>query len=336
MDKELSEFHFRKDSNKHRDYCKACKVLQDASLYNRKMKDRSFAESERLRFRLLRENLSPEEIERIKAVGLARRTLLAEIKEANFVAEHGISSTESKRLSQQDFYINKAREVHGDKYSYDKFYFDGRTVKTSVFCKYCSLYFQQTPKDHANGRGCLACGQRITGLKLRDSKEEFLAKLESVHPNKFGTELVDYVNNNTNVKLICKHHGEFSTKPASLLSGTGCRKCARNGFNTNKPASLYVLMFDNLIKVGITNNTVKSRVTQINNSFGNKFEIVKTFECISGQFVADTETKILRDLRATHKQPITKFDGSTECFYDVNLPTLLTQIETLIGELNGN
>jgi hypothetical protein len=334
--KPLTDFNFRKDTCTYRSYCKECKAIQDSLLRESKNRNPDFKDSERVRMRLLREDLNSEEIERIKAVGLARRSLLAEIKETAFVEEHGVSSVESKRLSQQDFYINKAKEVHGDKYSYDKFYFEGRTVKTPVFCKYCNNYFLQTPKEHSSGKGCIPCGQRNTGLKLRDSKEEFLAKLQLVHPDKFGTELVAYVNNSTNVKLVCKEHGIFSAKPANLLSGRGCRKCARNGFNTNKPANLYILTCDNLTKVGITNNTVKSRAIQISNSFRNKFEVAKTFKHDSGEVVADIETKLLRLLRSTHKQPTVKFDGSTECFYDVDLPTLITQIETLIGELNGN
>jgi hypothetical protein len=334
--KPLTDFSFRKENNSYRSYCKKCKAIQDASSHKSRMEDPEYKEFERTRFKLLRENLNSEEIERIKAVGLARRNLLAEIKETAFAGEHGVSSVESKRLSQQDFYINKAKEVHGDKYSYDKFHFESRTVKTFVFCKYCNEYFLQTPKEHSSGKGCIPCGQRTTGLKLRDSKEEFLAKLQLIHPDKFGTELVDYVNNSTNVKLICKEHGEILAKPLNLLSGKGCRKCATFGFNTNKPANLYILTFDNLTKIGITNNTVKSRAIQISNSFGNKFEVAKTFKHDSGGVVADIETKLLRLLRSTHKQPTTKFDGSTECFYDVDLPTLITQIETLTGELNGN
>jgi hypothetical protein len=38
------------------------------------------------------------------------------------------------------------------------------------------------------------------------------------------------------------------------LSGNGCPLCAEYGFNPSKPAWIYVLIFANFIKYGITNN----------------------------------------------------------------------------------
>ena len=38
----------------------------------------------------------------------------------------------------------------------------------------------------------------------------------------------DYINNNTQIIIICKEHGEFTQSPSDHLSGCGCNICGRN------------------------------------------------------------------------------------------------------------
>lgn len=52
--------------------------------------------------------------------------------------------------------------------------------------------------------------------------------------------------------LICKH--EWNATPGNIMVGKGCRHCADYGFNTSKSATGYVLVFENFIKYGISNN----------------------------------------------------------------------------------
>ncbi len=56
----------------------------------------------------------------------------------------------------------------------------------------------------------------------------FISKANEVHQNKYNYDLVKYVNNYTNVDIICQSHGLFTQKPVAHLAGKGCKKC---GFN---------------------------------------------------------------------------------------------------------
>jgi hypothetical protein len=55
--------------------------------------------------------------------------------------------------------------------------------------------------------------------------EEFIEKAKEVHGNIYDYSLVEYINNNTKVKIFCNEHGEFEQLPRTHLFGSGCRNC---------------------------------------------------------------------------------------------------------------
>ena len=63
--------------------------------------------------------------------------------------------------------------------------------------------------------------------------EQFIERAKGVHGDLYDYSLVTYVNNKTNVEIICKTHGNFWQTPATHLNGSGCVECAI-GKNTKK------------------------------------------------------------------------------------------------------
>jgi len=63
-------------------------------------------------------------------------------------------------------------------------------------------------------------------MKKSLTTEEFINKANKIH-NKYDYSLVNYLNNNTKVKIICVKHGIFEQTPNSHLSGSGCAKCSK-------------------------------------------------------------------------------------------------------------
>ena len=55
--------------------------------------------------------------------------------------------------------------------------------------------------------------------------EKFIKEAKNIHQNKYDYSLVEYKNNKTKVKIICKEHGVFEQRPYSHLLGQGCNKC---------------------------------------------------------------------------------------------------------------
>jgi len=69
---------------------------------------------------------------------------------------------------------------------------------------------------------CLKC----VNEEQTPSKEDFIKKAIKVHGNRYGYSLVDYINNNTEVKIICPEHGIFKQTPHNhTIRKTRCHKC---------------------------------------------------------------------------------------------------------------
>ena len=58
------------------------------------------------------------------------------------------------------------------------------------------------------------------------STEEFINKARAVHGDRYDYSKVEYVDNKTEVCIICPEHGEFWQKPKNHLSGYGCPICS--------------------------------------------------------------------------------------------------------------
>jgi predicted nucleic acid-binding Zn-ribbon protein len=232
-----------------------------------------------------------------------------------------------KRNTQTSF-LEKAEAKYGNAYDYSETLFIGNGEHLSVVCPVHGP-FSIVAKEHL--RGCGRCGYDRANKSKCLTKEEFVDRAVKVHGNKYDYSHVEYVHSGTRVRILCDEHGLFEQTPSNHLSGTTCPSCAKYGFDQNKPAILYVLDADGVTKVGITNRTAEERLMQIRKSCTHPFAILKTYTNPSGQILSDVETLILRELRQQYQQPLEKFDGYKETFYNVNLASLLNRIEELIA-----
>lgn len=59
------------------------------------------------------------------------------------------------------------------------------------------------------------------------SKNEFVIRANKVHNNKFDYSLVNYINLDTKVNIICPIHKEFKQTPRNHLKGNDCFECSK-------------------------------------------------------------------------------------------------------------
>lgn len=121
-------------------------------------------------------------------------------------------------------FIQKAKEVHGDKYNYSLVNYENNSTKIKINCTHHGT-FLQTPHSHLSGSGCPKCGSILAGEKCKLLQEEFIKRSNDAHKNIYDYSLVEYVKNNRKVKIICPTHGEFFQTPSSHMTGIGCSKC---------------------------------------------------------------------------------------------------------------
>jgi len=124
-----------------------------------------------------------------------------------------------KKLATEEF-IERAKNVHGDKYDYSLVEYIGSKIKIKIICPEHGV-FEQVPSFHLTGGNCKKC--YLTSKSL--NTEEFIKKAKQIHGNKYDYSSVDYIHNNIKVKIICSKHEIFEQAPRMHLSGQNCPKC---------------------------------------------------------------------------------------------------------------
>lgn len=128
------------------------------------------------------------------------------------------------RTHTTEYFIEKAKELHGDSYNYDKV--DYKTSNTNVIigCNKCGDIFNQTPLSHLKGSGCIKCVNKAQTF----TKEEFIDRARKIHGDLYNYDEVDYKGIFVKVTIKCKNGHTFSQPPTGHLKGNGCRKCYTN------------------------------------------------------------------------------------------------------------
>lgn len=126
--------------------------------------------------------------------------------------------SDKKRMSTNEF-IEKARNIHGDKYDYSYVDYTNTDKKVSIICPKHGVFLQR-PHNHLKGQGCPKCyGNAVV------NKEDFVNKSNLIHKNKYDYSKVEYKNMRSFVKIICPIHGEFVQKANDHIHGHGCPRC---------------------------------------------------------------------------------------------------------------
>lgn len=127
---------------------------------------------------------------------------------------------EIKPRQSQASLIEQFRVVHGMKYDYSQVDFRGVIYKIKIICPVHGL-FEQRATMHKKGQGCAKCMHD----EKRHSEEQVVKKFRKVHGSRYDYSLVEYINTDTKIKIICKEHGVFEQAPEKHIFGNGCPKC---------------------------------------------------------------------------------------------------------------
>ena len=131
-----------------------------------------------------------------------------------------------KKVTTENF-IEKAKQIHGNKYDYSKVKYVKATKEVCIICPIHGEFWQK-PVKHLIGHGCMECGKNKISETMSLTIDAFITKAKKIHGNKYDYSKIDLKHRNKNgeVCIICPIHGEFWQKPSSHLYGLGCKKCA--------------------------------------------------------------------------------------------------------------
>lgn len=235
----------------------------------------------------------------------------------------------SQRTTQDDF-VKASLSVDNKNYDHSLVVYVNSTTKVDIICnKTDHGVFSMLPLNRLRGQSCSKCADEGRRQKVMKTQELFLSQCAALNKHNLTFEDVVYKGDKVKVVINCKDHGPFKMVPSNLLSGQNCPSCAKNGYQTNKPGYLYILTDNVTTKVGITNRKPALRAKEVKRSGGPKLDVIASYYFQDGQLAWNLEKAVHAELAPNYASPDATFDGSTECFLNVDIPALLAFVSPL-------
>lgn len=247
-------------------------------------------------------------------------------------------------------FIERAKNVHGNKYDYSNVIYKNTKTKVSIVCPKHGT-FSITPNAHIDsGKGCIKCGYEQTSQKkLKYSLKEFIDEANQIHDNKYDYSLIKkYRGIKQTEKIICPEHGIFEQKLEYHLGGHGCAKCSYKigGYNESffsfnpqykdtKGFIYLITLTDNdkkFLKIGISKRGIKHRLWE----YKKHYTIHETLAwyCDSLYKCFTVEQSLLETFEKHQYKSNYHFCGHTECFDDIVYDDLVRILDLEFTKLN--
>ncbi|MEE1860208.1 hypothetical protein GE183_18045 [Acinetobacter baumannii] len=129
-----------------------------------------------------------------------------------------------KKATKEDF-LKSASSIHNNYYNYDLVEYVNKLTKVKIICPRHGE-FEQLPKTHLKGQGCIKCGYEKAKLLNRTPIKDLLIEFNKVHNGKYQYDFKNYKSNKSKINIVCPEHGIFEQAVASHLKGHGCARCS--------------------------------------------------------------------------------------------------------------
>lgn len=128
-------------------------------------------------------------------------------------------------------YIEKAKNIHGEKYDYSEVNYINSITHINLKCNKCNKKYTQNPSTHLKLENCSWCGP-----KKHMNTELFIKKAKEIYGDKYDYTEVNYINANTHIIIKCngcnKKYKQVSR--SHLQNNEVCEKCYGNNLNLTK------------------------------------------------------------------------------------------------------
>lgn len=131
------------------------------------------------------------------------------------------STPKNRKLTTEEF-IERAKKVHGSKYSYEKSVY--KTMKSKLIIT-CHKHgdFSQIVGVHLIGGGCPRCKK-----KYKLNTDLFKSRAIDKHGELYDYSKSIYLGYENKITITCKKHGDFDQISREHLNGRKCPKCRKH------------------------------------------------------------------------------------------------------------
>jgi len=166
-------------------------------------------------------------------------------------------SSDFRRKSLKDF-VEQSTARFGDQFDYSLVDYKKSSEAVQIRCKIHDYTFIVSPSNHLkkNGKGgCRKCRiENSTNSRLK-GRDYFVKKMSDKFPH-IDFSLCEFDKVFDTIKPVCSRHGEYETKPKSVLSKSskhGCPQCSIFNPLPSDPCDFYILSVgEDFLKFGIT------------------------------------------------------------------------------------
>lgn len=124
-------------------------------------------------------------------------------------------------------FLQKAKEIHDDKYDYSKVSFKNFGDKIEIVCSKHGSFFQSA-HHHLQGQGCPKCSNENRSNSYKLTTEQFIEKAREIHGYKYDYSLVINPKFGEKITIICPIHGKFNQYTNNHLQDCGCPECSKH------------------------------------------------------------------------------------------------------------
>jgi pyridoxine/pyridoxamine 5'-phosphate oxidase len=151
-----------------------------------------------------------------------------------------------------EIFIEKAKQVHGNKYDYSKVNYINNRTPVCIICPEHGEFWQE-PKHHLNGYGCQICKESKLEKSMREVLDEneifYIEKCNNKYFNWLGKQHLDFYLPDYNIAIECQGIQHFeendffsgNLEDRKLLDEKKFNLCKKNGINMIYYSNLGIL-----------------------------------------------------------------------------------------------
>jgi hypothetical protein len=176
---------------------------------------------------------------------------------------------------------------------------------------------------------CAQCNEDNRRKLRMTTKEDFISRCEAIHgKGKYDYSETELLGCKEHIKIFCNDCQDYFWQVQDYhLQGCGCNIENSGGYKKKHSGSLYVSLWDNFLKVGITNTTASYRKSIQEERSGLKGELLYESPRLCGEKIFNLELLISKTF---DKKIISKDifpDGHTECYHTEDYEQILSFIQ---------
>ena len=107
-------------------------------------------------------------------------------------------------------FLDKANQVHQNKYIYPHTEYINASTKLTVTCTKHGN-FKISPNNHLRGKGCPECGKEAARVSKIKPCDEYLIQCSKLYGDKYDYSKIEWNGTSFPISIICKQHGSLQS-----------------------------------------------------------------------------------------------------------------------------